>query len=649
MRSIFSLLVSAAMLAAGPLTTHASTSDVSALVKQLASPKQIEQMSATVELWSVDASALPIVEAMLKDENPKVRVAAVGAIRIIGDKSALPVLAELSNDPDPEVRESVAAATKQFEPPKKEPVYVVPVAVQSLIKNITDSATLSKMMKSRDSNERSAADWFLDGPADEKLFKAVVPLLKDSDRNVSSRAAGVLCRFKDGRSDTYLLDAWRNGNTFITEQGPCPLIDEYTARAPKLAIKMMKDKNPQRREEACEVLAAFVGPDTLAVLKSAARDKSGEVRRNAIAGLSKSLDPSVVPLLIAALRDPDDFVSQEAAFRLGMRRCREAVGPLIKVIADPQSSDETKKNSAFALWEIGDKKVIPALLKCLRHRSRELQMDASTALGKLGAKEAVKPLLEIVRNGHDDAKRDAVRALGEIGDASVCDQLMPLLTDSNPEMRQAAMCSLAQLKDKRMFDILVKTADECSPEDSLNAVDALGELGDVRAVPHIIPHLVESYLPRAHTVLRALVTLGDVSAVKPIMAAVTKGWAVHNCEADCGCELPDYSIAADALMQLDDAEGNQFLMKCLKEKNLSVINGAYPFFISQGVAGSEEALISALDSRSMARDYIQSGNAKLAQAGRRYLAENPDAQGFDSPFEPSNVPKWGSKKPVSRK
>ena len=68
----------------------------------------------------------------------------------------------------------------------------------------------------------------------------------------------------------------------------------------------------------------------------------------------------------------------------------------------------------------------------------------------------------------------------------------------------------------------------------------------------------------------------------------------------------------------------RFLDEALKKHNSDVIAGAYPYFIRRGKAGSEDALIEALNTSGddlMARNFVQSGNAKLAKAGNEWSDE----------------------------
>jgi HEAT repeat protein len=80
--------------------------------------------------------------------------------------------------------------------------------------------------------------------------------------------------------------------------------------------------------------------------------------------------------------------------------------------------------------------------------------------------------------------------------------------------------------------------------------------------------------------------------------------------------------AAGALGNINDPRAVEPLLAALKEPDLAVIAGAYPFFIERAEKGSEDALTQALNvsdySKSMAEDYLNCGNSALEAAARKW-------------------------------
>ena len=349
-----------------------------------------------------------------------------------------------------------------------------------------------------------------------------------------------------------------------------------------LALTMMKSTNPARRIEASGILKDLEDPECMSVLKAAMSDKSANVRQNAAEGLGKFEDRSVIPILLKALKDPDEDVRNYAASSLGDLKAHEALVPIIELLNSKKTREDGKFYYIAALEQIGDPKAVPTLMKCLKSSEWNTKEMAISALAHFKVKKATPQICAALKDTDGLVRGEAARALGELGDPKTADCLLPALKDKDTNVRSAAMMALARLKDKRAYDILVKMADECKPGIGLYAAAALGTYKDKRAYPHIIPYLTNTYTPNACAISYSLASLGDNRAIKPLISAINRGWIIGHDSVICGCMLPDIGIAAETIMELNTPEGNDFLLKCLEEKNLPVIKGAIPIFHQPG-------------------------------------------------------------------
>jgi len=76
---------------------------------------------------------------------------------------------------------------------------------------------------------------------------------------------------------------------------------------------------------------------------------------------------------------------------------------------------------------------------------------------------------------------------------------------------------------------------------------------------------------------------------------------------------------------MNDSRATTILESGLRERNLDVIAGAYGYFIRKGKAGSENALIQALEecgAKEMATDFLNCQNDKLREAARVWAKEH---------------------------
>jgi|GEM_PF-5632794 len=607
--------------------------DVQSMVKRLASPKQIERWAVEVEFWSVDSSAITDVLPMLKDADPKIRIAAAEALWHLRNRDAIVPLKDALSDTDPKVVTRIKEILNRFDP-RHEPEH------KTNRPEKLDSALFNTMIASNDEQKQMDAMGLIPAGTDPEVFDLAVQLIKHKNKRVASEAASILCRFTDGRSDPYLLYAWKHGNEYM------PGIIEYPG-AKKLALIMMKSTNPQRRIEASGILKDLQDPECMGVLKAALSDKSASVRQNAADGLGRFEDRSVIPILLKALKDPDEEVRNYATSSLGDLKSHEALTPVIELLNSKKTRELSKFFYIAALEQIADPKAVPALMKCLKSSEWNTKEMAISALAHFKVKKATPQICKALKDDEGLVRGEAARALGELGDPKTADYLLSALKDKDTNVRAAAMLSLARLKDKRAYAILIKMADECKPGIGLYAAAALGTYKDKRAYPHIIPYLTNTYSPSAYAISYSLVSLGDERAIKPLISAITRGWNVPHNDFECGCEQPDTGIAAKTIMELNTPEGNEFLLKCLEERNLPVVKGAYRFFINQGIEGSEETIITAMhiDSLYIAKMLINSGNSKLMEAGQKYL--HTHHEDVYLPFDKTGCPKWGSKQPAT--
>ncbi|MBI2350539.1 MAG: hypothetical protein HYV00_03500, partial [Deltaproteobacteria bacterium] len=98
-----------------------------------------------------------------------------------------------------------------------------------------------------------------------------------------------------------------------------------------------------------------------------------------------------------------------------------------------------------------------------------------------------------------------------------------------------------------------------------------------------------------------------------------------------------------ALGEIKDSRAVEFMVSALEDKDLAIVAGAYAFFIRQGVPGSEDILMNALNEHGyevMAEDFLTCGNSELEEAAHKWALEN------ESEIKPApgskNSPLWGS-------
>lgn len=140
--------------------------------------------------------------------------------------------------------------------------------------------------------------------------------------------------------------------------------------------------------------------------------------------------------------------------------------------------------AAFALGNMRDKAVVPALTKALADKDVNVRFEAASALGRSPGVEAVPALLKALRDSDDDVRAAVIEALAATGDPRAIDPMLRRAErDPSPGVRGMAAVGLANLKAESAVEPLIaRLGAELNPQALAAVCWALGELGDARAV-----------------------------------------------------------------------------------------------------------------------------------------------------------------------
>ena len=364
------------------------------------------------------------------------------------------------------------------------------------------------------------------------------------------------------------------------------------------SINRLRGRDVDVRQEAVDALAA-IGEPAIGPLIAVARDSDFGVRTWAAKALV-AIGKSAVEPMIAALQDSDAAARCSIITALGNMKDTRAVRPLIERLSDPDSYAFSlfgrrfyvRTCTAGALGRINDPRsanaLRTALAEAVERRDFEMMMAAAS------------PILS--RKGDASAK-------------SLLDLLIMALQDHDAQMRYNAACALGKIRDPGTVDALIVAL-----KDRSYYVDNSGLYGS------------NAHLYVGTCVANALGQFKAVRAVEPLIDA-----------------LKDKTFGgrfgvARALGEVDDPRSTAALRAALVERDATVIGAAYQALIKRGDRASEEALIQGLKAygnAQMALVFINSGNARLADAGRDWA----DSHGYRivvaQPSGPEQV-RWGS-------
>ena len=310
-------------------------------------------------------------------------------------------------------------------------------------------------------------------------------------------------------------------------------------------LNKLKDNNWWVRKNTIENLLAYSEDSYLSVLEEWLRNGDDALLRNAAMEAFRTLGGRAVRSLILLLKDKDPDVRIFAANVLGDIRDAEALSSLIPALDDPDVN--VKIASAEALGKIGSEKAVTALAKLIGnttwvtmaaieaigeiggdkalsvlHRcleKEEYHGMAFAAIEKAGTHHFIRHLTPFV-DKDNNLRELALKAIVTIADregtkpmAAYFTSLIPLLVDlqrsAQPEIRKAAFIALCWSEDMSGFEYFIDALnDEELQEYAINGLFSLGK----RAVPGIIDALKKEGANRV-ILAKVLSMLGENSAL----------------------------------------------------------------------------------------------------------------------------------------
>lgn len=229
---------------------------------------------------------------------------------------------------------------------------------------------------------------------------------------------------------------------------------------------------------------------------------------------SRDGDSLTIEQAIANLQGQDRGLRYYAAWWLGRFRVKEpaAIDALIASLDDetdrtPDSGYPLRRNSARALGKLGDRKAVPALMKCLDCSDFYVRDAAAESLGMLGDPVCVPKLMALLNGGlaaaqpipgcpHLAQPYDAtIEALGSLGATEAIDLIQPFLEHPIELVQYAAARAMYQLTNNPVYgDRLVQSLSGDKLQLRRAALGDLGAIGYMRAADAIAQTLAENSL-----------------------------------------------------------------------------------------------------------------------------------------------------------
>jgi len=405
---------------------------VSALVKKLANAHPAVRDAASAALASIGQPAVEPLLAGLEESRKyserSVRWAYVEAL-YIDDPRALQTMIALLKDDDPIVRLKAVRAVGK---------YLRQQSVEHLL----------PLLQDKDRNVRKAAAETLQDFHEPRLVEAFIAALQDDNNDVQKLAAKALGRLGDSRAIEplkALLDHWDSE----LEQTAAEALDMLGFSPGQDYISAQYWIARQDWDSVVSLGAVAIEPLIQAF------DKGAVIGPAASKAISKLGAMAVEPLIAASQNRDDGFsfsARRYAADALGEIGDPRAIDHLTALLLDKDEYEKVRAAAATALGKVGknNKKVVKILTNCLVDQAFEFKNAAVQALEAIGWQPGQD--IAAARYWVEKCDWDKCVALGPVA----VEPLIDALEDNPIFVRHGALNALEKLMQKGALDAKAK-------------------------------------------------------------------------------------------------------------------------------------------------------------------------------------------------
>ncbi|MBU1108422.1 MAG: HEAT repeat domain-containing protein [Candidatus Riflebacteria bacterium] len=492
----------------------------------------IDDNDSNIRFWSAlcighlrDRSHSKILLEKLQDRDVGVRIAALRALREIGDPNVAAKLFEALSQPSEQIRDLIYEILKDFG------THSIPYLMDSLSSEywmgrslaaqaLTDMGSeavfpLVSALESQDKERRYWAIRILGKMHEQAAYTEIKKFLSDPDSEIRMAALESMGYYLNPDAVPAMIERFLDP-AWVVRKHACRAIVKFGIKAvpyllkalssveedvrywalraigeikprgiyPHL-IKLFKDRSWTIRKTTSDVLGGY-GEDALMELTALATDSSdSEARYWVLRSLGRIRAGMSLPLLFRALEDPSESIRDAAQKALG-NYGSEIIDDLFALL---KSEKRMLLESVCATFKrIGPALMIPKLCRNLGKFDEHVNYWIRRSL--LGfANEARPYVVTLLQSKSEEIRRQAILSLGQIGRHSDSDAIQPHLKDEFWPARIAAAETLGTLGDTSSVNALIEALEDEDEDLAMAAIVSLGKIGDERAVPGLISTL----------------------------------------------------------------------------------------------------------------------------------------------------------------
>ncbi|UCH71432.1 MAG: HEAT repeat domain-containing protein, partial [Thermoplasmatales archaeon] len=486
------------------------------LIQLLKDEDKYVRGSSEDALINMGSSVVELLIEYINDENKKMRYRVASVLGRIGDNRAIEPIKMLLEDDDELVRISARYALKNLNwnpdlktPQKPTPDQVTKPARQSLKKDRTPKIKIKG-----------------------KTVEAILPYLKDNDKNVRLKAIKALKKIKDEKVVDLLIQSLKDKDLDIRYEAVMALGKIKNSKALNPLTKLLWDEFLSVQQQVLKALGAIGDAKAVDPIIQALKDKV--IYTNGFETIEK-IGKSAIKPLIKFIRDDDYWIrhyTAETLEKIGWKPANETEKAHYLIAKDDYKGwEEIVKLGNFALEPL-----IQSLSydKFPRFGDIIFPDDRAVALSKLG-EIALEPLIKVLKEGNSNTRRYAAEALMLIGDVRALEPLAQALNDENSDVRHEAISAFSHYSDEKVIDVYIKykVFEHKDPQVRKSAMRDIGWREDYRLVEPLLKALKEERWGIIDAAVHSLAELKEKRAVEPLIQllkhedSMIRGYAVE--------------------------------------------------------------------------------------------------------------------------
>ncbi len=491
-----------------------------------------EDNDSNVRFWAAiclghlrDRTHTKILLEKLQDRDIGVRIAALRALREIGDPNVAAKLFEALSQPSEMIRDLIYEILKDFG------THSIPYLMDSLSSEywmgralaaqaLTDMGSeavfpLVSALESQDKERRYWAIKILGKMHEKSAYPEIRKFLSDPDPEIRMAALEAISFYLNADALPHIIERFLDP-AWVVRKHACRAIIKFGNMAvPNLLqalnsaeedvrywalraigdikpngvythlVRLFKDRSWTIRKTTSDVLGNY-GENALMELSTLAADSSdSETRYWVLRSLGKIKSSISLPLLFKALEDASESI-RDAAQKALANYGSEIMDDLFSLFKSEKRSLLESVSNTFQ--RMNPELVVPRLCRNLGKFDEHVNYWIRRTM--LGFKAAARPhIIQLLQSKSEEIRRQAILCLGQIGNPDDSSAIQPHLKDEYWPARIAAAETLGTLGDNSVVTSLTEALEDDDEDLAMAAIISLGKIGDDRAVPGLISTL----------------------------------------------------------------------------------------------------------------------------------------------------------------